>query len=517
MRREWTTRSLVVLIAAAILTACSGGGGTDSSGDEGGEPQRGGTLTYAFSADAASIDPARCGVNPAPTPCFAIYGALTIYNPDTREFEPGIAESFETEDGLVWTLKLRPDVKFSDGTPFDAEAVVYNWERVKDPALLSTALGLAATLTWEVIDPLTVKITSSNVNYQLRWALAEDLAFIGSPTAMESKGADFATSPVGAGPFLMTSWAQGTEMLLERNDDYWDSPRPYVDKLALKVVPAEDQKWNALQSNQLNLAVMGEQRFTERAEAAGFSMVRHPHLHGNGLFISQTNGALADADVRTAVNELLDIEQIMEAFYPEETPATNYSPEGSPLYDPSQTFPVQDVDDAQSLIDGYLERTGEDEVTVKLTASSASPVGLQQAEMVQSQLQRAEGLNVEIVQLDTSALINSILTRDFELILSGQPGINTDNLYPLFHSTGTRNYVNFSDPEVDKALEMTRTTPDQAVADEAYKEVLKTVAEKGIWRFWRYTSYDYLYSDEVHDVRPVWGYGFRSDLVWISQ
>lgn len=135
-----------------------------------------------------------------------MYGALLNYDFDTGEIEPGMAESFTTEDGKTWTLKLRPGLTFTDGTPFDAAAVAFNWDRALDPALLSPSAAVAKTIDWEVVDPTTLSVTAQDVNYQLDFGLTEALAYIASPTAIKEKGPDFGSNPVGAGPFTLTSW-----------------------------------------------------------------------------------------------------------------------------------------------------------------------------------------------------------------------------------------------------------------------------------------------------------------------
>ncbi len=139
-------------------------------------------------------------------PCQAVYGALLYYDFETGEITPGMAESFTSDDGKVWTLKLRPGLTFTDGTPFDAAAVAFNWDRILDPALLSPSRAAAQTITWNVVDETTLTVTSNEVNHQLPFQLTESLAFVASPTAIAQKGADFANAPVGAGPFQLTSW-----------------------------------------------------------------------------------------------------------------------------------------------------------------------------------------------------------------------------------------------------------------------------------------------------------------------
>ena len=278
------TAACIGAAVALLVSAC--GGEAASSASPAGDPVRGGTLVYSYNTEAQSVDPATCAIGIGVGPCQAVYGALLDYDLETGEIEPGMAESFTTEDGRAWTLKLRPGLTFSDGTPFDAAAVAFNWGRILDPALLSPSASVAKTIDWEVVDPTTLSVTSKEVNYQLDFGLTEALAYIASPTAIEALGADFGNNPVGAGPFTLTSWARGTEMILDRNPTYWDQPRPYVDRLVLKTIPADDQRFNALQAGEVDVMAVTVQKYAARAEGAGMNVTSAPLLGGTGFRLS---------------------------------------------------------------------------------------------------------------------------------------------------------------------------------------------------------------------------------------
>src|SRR5690606_5051718 len=123
-------------------------------------------LTMALNTEQpVGLDPALCQQGFAR--CYPVFGTLMVYDADSRTAHPGMAESLESDDGINWTLTLRPDVTFTDGTPFDAEAVVYNWDRIRDPETLAPGRALAETMEWEVVDDLTVAITLDEPNYEL--------------------------------------------------------------------------------------------------------------------------------------------------------------------------------------------------------------------------------------------------------------------------------------------------------------------------------------------------------------
>src|SRR5690606_28911039 len=123
--KTWHKGSRLLAATAALCLAVAGcGGGGTASGGEGGDPQKGGTLTYALNVEVNSVDPAFCAL--AFERCAPIFGTLMRYDLEAEKFVGNMAKSFESKDGKQWTLKLRKGVEFTDGTPYDAEAVVYN-------------------------------------------------------------------------------------------------------------------------------------------------------------------------------------------------------------------------------------------------------------------------------------------------------------------------------------------------------------------------------------------------------
>ena len=511
---------LITALSAAVAislsaSACSGGADPSSAGPPG-DPQRGGTLIYAFNTEAQSIDPVTCALGIGVGPCQAIYGALMYYDSESREIEPGMAESFTTNDGKEWTLKLRTGLTFTDGTPFDAEAVSFNWNRALDPALLSPSAAPASEITWRrVVDSTTLAVTSKDVNRQLPYAMTEALAFIGSPTAIAQKGKDFGNAPVGAGPFTLSSWARGTEMTMDRNAQYWDQPRPYVDRLVMKTIPADDQRYNALQAGEVNVMAVTLKKYADRAEATGMTVTDAAMLGGTGVQISH-RGALADPAVREAVGKVFDNEQIMNAVYPGESVATGFTPEDSPLFDPSSTWPKQDIAGAQKLVDDYRRRNGGKGVDLSFTTTAGSPVLNQVGELLQAQFAKVDGLNLKISALDGGAFYSALTSGNYDLIISSLGGAHPENLYRVFESDGASNTSGFSDPTVDEALAVTHTSDNQQTVNAAYAKAIGKIVDENAYRFWRHSTTYLISPTNIHDVRNQYLYWFRPDLAWVQ-
>src|SRR5690606_18168549 len=125
-------------------------------------------------------------------------------------------------------LTLRKGVKFHDGTPFDAEAVKYNFERAITWENSNISGDLITVDTVEVLDPLTVKVNLKEPDTSLPLVLSDRAGMMVSPTAAEAGGQDFGRQPVGAGPFKFAQWRTGDAVIVERNEQYWGK-KPTLD------------------------------------------------------------------------------------------------------------------------------------------------------------------------------------------------------------------------------------------------------------------------------------------------
>jgi len=202
-------------------------------------------LTFAKAGDAVKLDPADVTDGESITVMDNIFEGLVKYKPGTTEIEPCLATSWDiSEDGRVFTFHLRKDVKFHDGTDFNADAVVFSLERQRDPNHPFHKYGEWAYWGWvfgavektEKVDDYTVKITLKEKFAPFLTTMAMFTAFIVSPTSAEKWGEEWYAHPVGTGPFKFVEWIKDDHITLEKFDDYWGE-KPKIDKLIFKVIP----------------------------------------------------------------------------------------------------------------------------------------------------------------------------------------------------------------------------------------------------------------------------------------
>ncbi|MVZ91195.1 ABC transporter substrate-binding protein [Microbacter sp. ANSKLAB05] len=533
MRHSRITGLVAAAAAVSLVAACGQGGttaadgstsqetGNEAFGTSGpapeGEPQSGGTIRWAYATEPVSVDSANCGASMSWMACTAIYGSLVTFDPRTLEYGPGLAETFDSEDGRTWTITLRPDLTFSDGTPLDAEAVAFNWERAADPVNRNPSRDAAESMEWEVVDDRTIQVTLAEPNFQFPTQLYTGLGMIGSPTAIKERGEDFARNPVGAGPFELESWSRGTEMSFVRNDDYWDAPRPYLDELAIVVIPQEQQRSNALTSGDVDINTTGMPRTAEELRAAGMSESHMVSIIGAGLRFNMASGPTADPRVRQAIGHAIDLTAVREAAW-STGPSESFANEGGVLYDPEVTNPEHDPELAQKLVDEIRAENGGEDIVVEYLSLAGVSQMVQEGQMLKAQVGAIDGLTLNVVDVDPTTFSSRILGGNFEATM-GNIGVQLDPslLYDRMHSGGGMNSVGYSNPEFDSLIDAARTTPEVSEQVENYKAAMAVLAgDLGTIPWTPATTY-WFHNGNVGGITPGYDYYLRPDLLWISE
>src|SRR5947209_5691524 len=203
-----------------------------------------------------------------------IFETLVATAVDSTDIVPGLAESWTTSpDGLVWTFKLRKGVRFHDGTPLDAAAVKFTFDRVIDPSHPHAKSGkwsfvagyLSSVKSVDAPDPLTVRLNLKYPTSSLPALLALPNCAIVSPTAFAKDPAGFDSRPVGSGRYRFETWERGSRLVLKRNDDYWGSKgRPQT--LVYRAIPDATTRVTELLTGGLDLILPIAPDFIEKLE-----------------------------------------------------------------------------------------------------------------------------------------------------------------------------------------------------------------------------------------------------------
>jgi peptide/nickel transport system substrate-binding protein len=286
-----------------------------------------GTLIWGMPAETDILDPHATGGWSTYQVTYQIFEGLakedlTKADVPSPPLMPGLATSWDiSPDGTVYTFKLRPGVKFHDGTPFDAAAVKFNFERFWDessPNFYKKAKAFVIAYTkWiksvEVVDPMTVRVTLKAANYQ--W-LRQGLQSYGqplmvSPEAVKKYGNDgIALHPIGTGPFRFVQREQGVKTVLERNPDYWGTPAK-LDRIIIRPLQDPATRVNALENGEIQMMSTPPWDEIQRLVDAGFTLSTSANVpYINFLHLNFKSPAMQDIRVRKAINMAIDREGI---------------------------------------------------------------------------------------------------------------------------------------------------------------------------------------------------------------
>jgi peptide/nickel transport system substrate-binding protein len=314
----------------------------------------GGMLIVADRADNKTVDPAYISDTPARRIGRAIYDTLVDVDPQGN-IVPVLAESWDTPDPKTYVLHLKQGVKFTDGTDFDAEAVKFNIDRHLDPKTASKQIGtLLSVDSVEAVDRNTVRFNLKSPYAAFLATFFDRTGFIASPTAVQKWGdKDYNLHPVGVGPFQLVDYVSDQQYVLQRNPNYWDKGRPYVDGITFKDIPVDATRETELRSGGAHMAEDLPLQDVERMR----SMTEF-HLNeqsGARFYRSRWNmddpigGNLA---FRQALNWLIDRDAIHKAVF-FNTGTIGYDPflPGTPFYDAKYAPYTRDLDKAKALLE----------------------------------------------------------------------------------------------------------------------------------------------------------------------
>jgi peptide/nickel transport system substrate-binding protein len=252
------------------------------------QPKSGGSLTIGTFSETPSLDPATnvgTGVTGG-MELVALYDTLMTYDTATGKFEPRTAASLTPNADLsVWTLKLKPNIKFADGTAYDAAAVVFNLKRhsAATPGARSIAL-VSSIKSYDTPDALTVVMTLSAPNSTIPFALASAPGAIASPAVIQAQGANFGVNPVnaGAGPFVFSSFKPKEAVIYKKNPNYWNGP-VYLDELKFVNIIGQQANLDALKNNTLQGTLLRDPAVLAQAKEAGFTGLEAAQSAGNTM------------------------------------------------------------------------------------------------------------------------------------------------------------------------------------------------------------------------------------------
>ncbi|SHK74219.1 peptide/nickel transport system substrate-binding protein [Pseudonocardia thermophila] len=457
------------LLAVAGLTAVAACGGPAG----GGEAPRN-QLTILWAADATDLSTDNglgLQVNAGVHERLAIYDALVALTP-TADIEYRLAESLTPDGPTRWTLTLKPGLRFSDGTPLDAAAVKFNWERLADPATKAPSAQIAQQIAGlDVVDERTLAITLKEPNGQFPTLVAQSaLTFIGSPTAMQADPAGFGSNPVGAGAYVLKEWVRNDHSVFEKSPT--SAIEAPVDRIEVRILADETQRYNTLAAGGGDVDFTINANTAAKAEKAGHQVVTGQTDGGLSLQFNTAKPPFDDVRARRAVALAFDGAALGKSVFSGlvEVPETLMRAESKYFADVPLTRANREQ--AQALLD-ELAAEGE-----PVSFTILTPLNFQQvAEWFQSSVSGYRNLTVQVEAAQTTG--QQLFAGDFDATLIGLTRFIDP--YPALvnfvSSGGSTNFGKYSDPAVDAAARTIVTSTDEAERIRAFADLQARIAE----------------------------------------
>lgn len=488
---------LVLLAFVFTLTACGG----NNSPKESNEPKEK-IFVFAKSGDPVGLDPANVTDGESIYVTQQILETLVKYKDENTEVIPALAESWESsKDGLTWTFHLRKDVKFHDGTPFNAQAVKFNFDRWMDKnnpyhhgefEYYGYMFGGYPGVIKEVkaVDDYTVQITLNSPLAPFLSNLAMPNFAISSPEAIKKYGQDYFKHPVGTGPFKFVEWKKDDQVVLERNDEYWGGKANF-DKVIFRTIPDNSARLMELKSGNIDAMIGLNPDDVETVKNdPNLQLLLRPSMNVGYLAMNMEKKPFDNVKVRQAINYAINKKALVDAFFGGlAKPAKNPLPPSLWGYnDEIQDYEYDPAKAKALLAEAGFPNGFSTTLWAMPVARPYMPQPKQIAEAIQKDLE-AVGIKAKIVTYDWATYLKKGENGEHELYLLGWTGDNGDPdnfLYVLLDKDnakkGSASNVSFyKNDKVHELLIKAQQESDQAKRAEYYKEAQVIIHNDAPW------------------------------------
>ncbi|MFC5589770.1 ABC transporter substrate-binding protein [Sporosarcina soli] len=489
-----------------LLAACSGGDKNVADEQEKGEgTKKGGTLVYARGADSVGLDPINITDGESIRVTHAIFETLFEYD-ENLELQPKLAESYEiADDELTWTIHLKKGIQFHDGTDFNADAVVFNFERWMDtenpyhigdfpyyPFLYGGFKGDPNHLIEYVkaVDESTVEIKLKEKTAPFISYLAIPMFGMASPEAVKTYNENFYEHPVGTGPFEFESWAKNEKVVLKANENYYVEGQPYLDKLIFTVIPDNSARLNVLLAGEADIIDGMNPDDANTVEANNdLQLIKRPSFNNGFMVFNTQKEPFDNVKVRQAINMAIDKKGLVDAFYNGYADvAKNPMPPSLWGYNDEIVDYPFDPEAAKKLLaeagypDGFKT-----EIWTMSNPRPYMPQPMKSAEVIQANL-AAIGIEAEIKSFEWATYLEKTGNGEHSMAMFGWTGVMADPdnfLYPNLSSTNTEkpasNRAFYVNEEFTSLLQRARVTFEQEDRIELYKKAQEIFHEDAPW------------------------------------
>lgn len=501
---------LLLLAGLLVVGAACGGSDDEASDDEGegvvptattepeGDPVPGGSLVYGIEAESDGWNPTIASWSLSGQLIgLSVYDPLAAYDIDGVA-QPYLAESITPNDDYTeWTIALREGVRFHNGDPLTADAVVTMIEGHRASGLTSPAFAPVESVS--AADERTVVVTMSTPWVVFPSALTGQTGVVPHPSMIEEGIND---APIGTGPFEFDEWVPDSHWSGVRNDDYWREGLPYLEAIEFRPLNDPLRRVDARRSGDVDVIhTSGKADLDRLQDAIDTGDMRIWTDTGENeegsLMLNSSAPPFDDVRMRQAVAYATDQEtyntvinqglgQIATGPF---TPTNPFAVETD--------YPTYDLERAQELVE-ELKAEGKS-VAFTLT-NTTNAFDREQSEFLEQMYEEA-GFEVELEFLEFAQFIGLAVSGNYEALAWRQfSSPDPDGEYQWWHSESTLNFARVADEEIDAALEAGRRSPERADREQAYADLQNRMAEIVPFVWFNHVEWFIVADASVHDI-----------------
>ena len=525
-RRRGVVPALAVAVTLTSLLASCGGDSTGPESADGVEtglaqaskPVRGGQVVYGLEAESDSycLSSAQFAL-PGIQVSRAIFDPIVVPDPKAEGgYAPYLVKSLTpSSDYRTWTVALRPNVTFHDGSKLDATVFKNNIDafRGKYPnrSSLLFALMLQNIDTVEVENELTVKITTVDPWVNLPGTLyGGGRVAIMAQAQLDADPETCRTHPIGTGPFEFLKWDEGSSLKVTRNPNYWQTapdgkPYPYLNAVEFRVLPSSDERVQQLVKGEINMmhtstAADIASNLPDLVDAGVINMMTSEYeTETNYLMFNSSKPPFDEPDAREAAVQAIDRNRLNDEA---NLGASNLA--NGPIAPGSAGYVKDDIATRFDLAAAKktVARLKADKKSVAFTLLISEDITVvRQNEIIKRMLQQA-GFDVTLEVVDQPSLINTAIGGDYQLAsFRNQPGGDPDINYPWWFGDGNPvNFGRFDDPEINDLFTDARSNPDPKVREADYQKITRRMVTQHYNVYLFYTRWAVAEASNVHGI-----------------
>ena len=489
---------LLALTGTALFEGGREAGATAGSAANGptDEPADGDRIFFGSIGEASNLIPYLTSDSASHEVADLIYVAPLRMNKNLQP-EPWAAESYTVEDGgRLYRFRLRKGIRWEDGEELTADDVAFTWRLACDPATASPyAEDFLRVSEFRVIDRYTFEVRYEQFFARGIFTWMNPILPRHILEGQNIRNTPFARKPVGAGPYRLKSWESGSRITLEASPTYFMG-RPHIDEVVYRIIPDMATMFLETRAGRLDVMNLSPQQYLRQTSGPEWTTQFDKYRYLGGVYVflgfNMEHPFFADRRVRQAVSLAISRRDIVKGvLLGEGEPAFGPYKPGTWPYHPTLRAPERQLEKARQLLaeagfadaddDGILDRNGRPFAFTILT-NQGNEERILTATVIQSQL-REVGIRAEIRTVEWAAFIREFVNKGrFDAVILGWTITSDPDIYQVWHSSqaveGGLNFTRYSNPELDRLLEVARTLPEQEARKQLYWRVQELLAEE---------------------------------------